>query len=75
MTKLEEQENESIKFKDKDLAIARQLMTQPELWDMYDVKKGEEFFEILRHLTRFAPFKGRPFIRAWLKALLPCFCR
>ena len=28
----------------------------------------------MHHLTRFAP-SGRPFIRAWLEALFPCFCR
>ena len=75
MAKFEKQENQPIESKDDDVASARQLLIQPELWEMYDVKKGVEFFEILRHLTRFAPFKGRPFISAWLDALLPCLCR
>ena len=34
-----------------------------------------ELSEILRHLTIFAPFEGRPFVRAWLEALVPCFSR
>merc|ERR1719425_5196 len=31
--------------------------------------------KILHHFTIFAPFEGRPFVRAWLESLNPCFTR
>jgi len=67
--------NQDIETKDGDELIARQLMTDPKLWKMWDRNNAKQFFEILYHLTRFAPFKGRPFVRAWLEALIPCLCR
>ena len=30
---------------------------------------------ILEHFSVWAPYEGKPFIRAWLLALLPCFSR
>jgi len=30
---------------------------------------------MLRHFTTCAPFKGRPFVRAWFQALVPCLSR
>merc|ERR1719233_517258 len=51
------------------------LMTVPECWSMDTKERGFEFSEILRHFTIFAPFEGRPFVRAWLEALIPCFSR
>ena len=60
--------------KDDDTPNARNLMTNPKLWKMLDKKNAEEFYQILRHVTRFAPSE-RHFIRAWLEALFPCFCR
>jgi ankyrin repeat protein len=65
----------SVESKDDNWVLAELLMTNPGLWNMWSRKSAQEFHEILRHLTRFAPFKGRPFIRAWLEALLPCLCR
>merc|ERR1719193_1755817 len=40
---------------------------------MQQVRAGIELKELLRHLSICAPFKGRPFVRAWLEALVPCF--
>jgi len=54
---------------------ARDLMTCPELFSMATPQDGTELKEILRHLTVYAPWKGRPFIRKWIYALLPCFVR
>jgi ankyrin repeat protein len=53
----------------------QRLMTAPECWSMDTRERGYEFSEILRHFTIFAPFEGRPFVRAWLEALVPCFSR
>jgi ppGpp synthetase/RelA/SpoT-type nucleotidyltranferase len=53
----------------------KKLMTEPNVWNMEDKENAKEFFEILLHLTKFTPFEGRPFVRAWLEALLPCLCR
>jgi len=53
----------------------RRLMTIPESWGIYKKKRAYEFSEILHHFTIFAPSVGRPFVRAWLEALLPCFSR
>ena len=53
----------------------QRLMMVPETWAMDTTERAFEFSEILRHFTIFAPFDGRPFVRAWLKALLPCFSR
>ena len=64
----------SVESKDDNNPNARDLMTNPKLWKMLDKKNAEEFYQILHHVTRFAP-SGRPFIRAWLEALFPCFCR
>merc|ERR1719334_2768433 len=50
-------------------------MCVPESWTMHTKERALEFSEILRHFTLFAPFKGRPFVRAWLEALIPCFSR
>ena len=38
-------------------------------------ERALEFSKILEQFTIFAPFEGRPFIRAWLEALIPCFSR
>ena len=38
-------------------------------------ERALELSEILRHFTIYAPFEGRPFVRAWLEALIPCFAR
>jgi len=61
-------------YKDNDSEVL-QLMASPEVWSMNTTERAEEFSEILRHFTLFATFEGRPFIRAWLTALLPCFTR
>ena len=54
---------------------AKDLIISPALWNMQKVVAAIELRELLRHLTIYAPFKGRPFVRAWLEALLPCFSR
>ena len=41
---------------------------------MTNEEAGIELRELLRHFTNYAPFKGRAFVRAWLEALVPCFC-
>ena len=43
---------------------AKDLMTSPKLWNMHEEKAGAELREILRLFTIYAPFEGRPFIRA-----------
>jgi hypothetical protein len=53
----------------------QRLMTAPESWAMLTKERAFEFSEILRHFTLFAPFRGRPFVRLWLEALIPCFSR
>merc|ERR1719233_75354 len=47
----------------------------PECWQMDTRERAVEFSEILRHFTIFAPDEGRPFVRAWLESLIPCFSR
>ena len=69
------EEHESNEATSNNKPTAEQLMKKPKLWKMEDKKNGEEFLEILRHFTIFTPFEGRPFVRAWLEALLPCLCR
>ena len=54
---------------------AKDLVVRPELWNMSGKEDGVELRELLRHFTIFAPFKGRPFIRALFETLVPCFCR
>ena len=54
---------------------ATRLMIDPKTQSMDTDDRVYELSEILRHLTIFAPFEGRPFVRAWLEALVPCFSR
>merc|ERR550534_2416966 len=58
-----------------EVSEVEKLMTSPEIWALHTDEAVFEFSEILRHLTIYAPFEGRPFIRAWLQALVPCFSR
>jgi len=51
------------------------LMTLPESWSMDTREQAFKFRKILRHFTIYAPFEGRPFVRAWLEALVPCLVR
>jgi len=60
--------------KDYESEVER-LLVDPESWSMSTKERARELHEILRHFTMFAPFEGRPFIRAWLKALTPCVSR
>ena len=63
-SRFDKQENLTfLESKDDYKPNARDLMTNPKLWKMLDKKNAEEFYQILRHVTRFAP-SGRPFIRA-----------
>jgi len=64
----------SVDAETNELDVQR-LMTAPEIWSMDTREQALEFSEILRHFTMFAPFEGRPFVRAWLQALVPCFSR
>ena len=59
----------------KDEDELQRLMMVPETWSMDTTERAFEFCEILRHFTIFTPFAGRPFIRAWLLALIPCLSR
>jgi hypothetical protein len=43
---------------------AKRLMTETSLWKMETKENAMDFFEILRHLTKYTPFEGRPFVRA-----------
>jgi len=63
-----------VESKSNELDVQR-LITAPESWSMGTRERALEFSEILRHFTIFAPFEGRPFVRAWLQALVPCFSR
>ena len=67
-------DNKRSEEKNDESEIER-LMTTPECWQMDTNERALEFSEILRHFTIFAPFEGRPFVRAWLEALIPCFSR
>ena len=60
----EQQAHESNEPSNTSKPSALRLMKEPKLWEMEDEKNGEEFFEILRHFTRFTPYEGRPFVRA-----------
>ena len=64
----------SAEFKTNEFDVQR-LMTDTECWSIGTKERALEFSEILRHFTIFAPFEGRPFVRAWLQALVPCFSR
>jgi len=52
---------------------AKDLIISPELWNMESKKSGIELKKLLNYFTIYAPFEGRPFIRTWLEALVPCF--
>merc|ERR1719334_2186808 len=52
---------------------AEDFIISPQHWNMDNVEAGIELKNLLHHLTIYAPFKGRPFVRAWLETLLPCF--
>jgi len=54
---------------------AADLITTPALWEMQEKEGGIELREMLRHFTVYAAFEGRPFIRDWFEALVPCFSR
>jgi len=54
---------------------AADLITTPALWEMQKKERGVELYELLRHFTIYAAFEGRPFIREWFEALVPCFSR
>jgi len=51
------------------------LITTPALWNMQEKEGGVELRELLRHFTIYAAFEGRPFVRDWFEALVPCFSR
>jgi len=51
------------------------LMTNTESWSMETRERAIELCKLLHHFTTYAPFEGRPFVRAWLEALTPCFAR
>jgi len=67
-------ERKPVESKSDETAVQR-LMISPGIWSMETKERAFEFSEILRHFTLYAPFEGRPFIRAWLEALMPCFSR
>merc|ERR1719233_1865595 len=52
---------------------AEDLILSPECWEMEEVGAGILLKQLLHHFTIYAPFQGRPFVRAWLEALVPCF--
>jgi len=53
----------------------RELILTPSNWCMESSESALELKKILYHLTAYSPLKGRPFIRMWIQALTPCFCR
>jgi len=59
----------------KEQNSAKDLIISPNLWNMHNKECAIELRQILHHFTLYAPFEGRPFIRAWLEALVPCFSR
>ena len=60
---------------DKASWTAKDLITNPELWDMQQREAGVELRDLLQHFTISAPFHGRPFVRAWFEAIVPCLSR
>jgi len=71
---IDPQANIGNSIKSKNVYDAKNLMVSPELWNMDKIEAGIELKELLHHFTIYAPFRGRPFIRAWLEGLVPCFC-
>ena len=57
----------------KDTSDAKDFIVSPESWDMDKIEAGIELKKLVYPLTIYAPFKGRPFVRTWLEALVPCF--
>ena len=62
-------------YESKEPNGAKGLIISPNLWNMYSEDAGRELQLVIHHFTIYAPFEGRPFIRAWLEALVPCFSR
>ena len=60
---------------DESRCTAKSLITIPELWNMQKREAGVELRDVLQHFTISAPFHGRPFVRAWFEALVPCISR
>jgi len=60
---------------DQSTFSAKDLFTVPELWNMQKREAGVELRDLLQHFTISAPFQGRPFVRAWFEALVPCLSR
>lgn len=58
-----------------DVKEVRKLVFSPSYWNMESSKSAKELKELLHSLTAYSPLKGRPFIRTWIHALTPCFCR
>jgi len=67
-------DRKDLEHKDEESKVEH-LMTVPACWSMSTKERALELRQILRHFTMFAPFEGRPFVRAWLEAILPCFLR
>merc|ERR1719397_248847 len=67
-------EKTEVEWKDSEPEVQR-LMTVPKCWSMVTKEQAVELREILRHFSLFVPFEGRPFVRFWLEALLPCLSR
>jgi len=54
---------------------AEDLIISPSLWNMYSIAAALALQKVLHHFTIHVPFAGRPFVRLWLEALVPCFSR
>jgi len=54
---------------------AKDLIVDPKLWNMEEKEGALQFREVLRHFANCSPFYGRPFIKVWFEALVPCFSR
>jgi len=65
---------DTVEVKTSEPEVQR-LMTIPGSWSMDTREQAMKLSKILRHFTIFAPLEGRPFVRAWLESLKPCFTR
>jgi len=62
-------------YEAKEQNSAKDLIISPGLWNMFNEEAAMELHQVVHHFTVYAPFEGRPLIRAWLEALIPCFSR
>ena len=51
-------------YEAKEQSSAKDLIISPSLWNIENEEDAMELHQVLHHFTIYAPFEGRPFIRA-----------